>query len=270
MEPVVRVATVNILNDLSRWQQRLPLLVDGLASLSLDLIALQEVTDPLGCGTAGLLADALGGYYVFACPKSGWGRRWEGIAILSRLPVTRHEVLDLGSQQRTAQRVEFEADGHPVILVNGHFYWPPGVQGARVRQVELLLAWVASNAPCSPVILCGDFNATPESQAIVRVKRSFASAHEAAHGCDPAYTCPTPLISGGRIRGPVTRGVLRTFSNVRGESWRGTLDYIFVSPGLRVADCELILDRPSPDDQTLYASDHFGLSATLELERPAC
>jgi endonuclease/exonuclease/phosphatase family metal-dependent hydrolase len=265
VRPGVRVATVNILNDLSRWHERRSLLAEGLAALSLDLIALQEVTDPLGAGTAHWLADALGGYEVFVCPKSGWGRRWEGVAVLSRLPVVRHEILDLRSQQRTAQLVEVRIGACPVVLVNGHLYWPPGVHGARVRQVERLVTWVRAVAPGVPAVVCGDFNATPGSRAITLMKERFASAHETAHGCEPGYTCPTPLVCGGKVRGPVTRGLLRLFSNTPGEPWRGTLDYIFVNPGIEVLGCDLILDRPSPQDPTLYASDHFGLAATLAL-----
>ena len=95
MGTILRVATVNILNDLSRWDERRALLARGLDALSPDLIALQEVTDPLGTSTAHWLAGELGGYSVHVCPKTGWGRRREGIAVLSRLPVEGHEVLDL-------------------------------------------------------------------------------------------------------------------------------------------------------------------------------
>ncbi len=265
MERVVRVATINILNDLSRWNERRSLLAEGLAALSLDLIALQEVTNPLGTGTAHWLAEALSGYDLFLCPKSGWGRKWEGLAVLSRLPVARHEILDLRSQQRTAQLVEVEAGKCPVAFINGHFFWLPGVHGARVRQVGRLLTWIATLAPSSRVIVCGDFNATPVSPTIRLMKESFVSAHEAVHGCEPKYTCPTPLICGGRVRGPVIRSLLRLFSNTPGETWRGTLDYIFVSSGVRVIDCDLILNCPSQHDSTLYASDHFGLAAALTL-----
>jgi endonuclease/exonuclease/phosphatase family metal-dependent hydrolase len=267
MGPILRVATVNILNDLSLWRERRSLLASELASHALDLIALQEVTDPLGAGTAHWLAGELDGYSVSVCPKAGWGRKREGIAVLSRLPVERHETLDLGSQQRTAQlvRVRIQPGGRPVAFVNGHFYWPPGAHSARVRQVERLIAWVKDLEPETPVIVCGDFNATPGSRAIALMRRSFVSAHEAAHGREPEFTCPTPLAIGGRVRGAVTRGLLRVFSNTPGASWRGTLDYIFVSPDIRVAGCGVILDRPSPDDPTLYASDHLGLAAALEL-----
>lgn len=265
MGSVVRVATVNILNDRSRWPERRMLLTRGLAALSPDLIALQEVTDPLGRSTAHWLAGELGGYSAHICPKSGRGRTMEGVAILSRLQVERHETIDLGGQQRTAQLVLVRAGGRPVVVANTHLYWPPGAHAARVRQVERLLAWVGSIEPGAVIVVCGDFNATPGSPAIARMGRSFLSAHESAHGREPEYTCPTPLITGGRVRGAVTRGLLRLFTNRPGTTWRGTLDYIFVSPGVRVLDCGVFLDRPSPDDPTLYASDHLGLAATLEV-----
>ena len=261
----IRVATVNLLNDPSRWPRRRILLARGLAALDPDLIALQEVTDPLGLSTAHWLAGELGGYSAHVCPKGGWGRTREGVAILSRLPVQHHETIDLRSQQRTAQFVRVHVEGRPVVVANTHLYWPPGLHAARLRQVERLLAWLEASEPGAPVVLCGDFNATPGSLAIARVRRSLASAHEMVHGREPEFTCPTPLVIGGRVRGAITRGLLRLFSNRPGASWQGTLDYIFVSPGVRVADCGVILDQPSPEDPCLYASDHLGLAAILEL-----
>ena len=237
----------------------------GLDALSPDLIALQEVTDPLGASTAHWLAGELGGYSVHVCPKTGWGRSREGIAVLSRLPVEGHEILDLGSQQRTAQFVRVRAGGRPVVLVNGHYHWLPGAHAARVRQVGRVLDRVEALDPATAVVACGDFNGTPGSPAIALMRRAFASAHEARHGREPDFTCPTPLVSGGRVRGAVTRCLLRLFTNRPGGPWRGTLDYIFVSPNVRVVECEVFLDRPSPDDPTLYASDHLGLAATLEI-----
>ena len=264
MGPVLRVATVNILNDLLPLARATDLAGAGLAALSPDLIALQEVTDPLGCSTAHWLAGELGGYSAHVCPKAGWGRRREGIAVLSRLPVERHETIDLRSQQRTAQLVRVRAGGRPVVLVNGHLYWPPGGHAARVRQVERLLDWVETLDPDAAVVVCGDFNATPGSPAIALMRRSFASAHEAAHGREPESTCPTP--PGQRGSGPRGGhpGPAPALHQPPRRPWRGTLDYIFVSPGVRVVDCGVFLDRPSPDDPTLYASDHLGLAATLE------
>jgi endonuclease/exonuclease/phosphatase family metal-dependent hydrolase len=268
MGTIIRVATVNILNDLSRWKERRTLLARGLDSLSPDLIALQEVTDPLGTSNAHWLASELDGYSVHVCPKTGCGRKREGIAVLSRLPVESHEVLDLQTQQRTAQLLQVRAGERPVVLVNGHYHWLPGAHAARVRQVGRVLDRLKALDPGTAVIACGDFNGTPGSPAIALMGQAFVSAHEARHGREPDFTCPTTLVSKERLRGAVTRGLLRLFTNRQNGSWRGTLDYIFVSPDVRVVECEVFLDHPSPDDPTLYASDHLGVAATLEILSP--
>jgi endonuclease/exonuclease/phosphatase family metal-dependent hydrolase len=265
MVPVLSVATVNVLNDRSRRPERRRLLADDLAALSPDLIALQEVTFPLGYSTAHWLADELGGYSAHVCPKAGLGRTLEGVALLSRLLVERHETIDLGSQQRRAQLIRVRCGQRAVNVTNTHLYWPTGAHAARVRQVERLLDWLGTSEPDSANIICGDFNATPGSPAIALMRRSFVSTHEARHGREPEYTYPTPLVVGGRFRSAITRGLLRLFTNRPGATWRGAIDYIFVSPYVRVVDCRVILDRPSRDDPTLYASDHLGLMATLEL-----
>jgi endonuclease/exonuclease/phosphatase family metal-dependent hydrolase len=265
MAEALRVATLNLLNDRSRWEERRRLIARGLARLALDLIALQEVTDPLGNSTAHWLADELGGYSVHVSPKTGLSRRWEGIAILSRLPVERHAILDLRSQERTAQRVEVRVGGHVVAFVNGHFHWPPYFQSARLRQIGRMLNWLGELPPEVGVVVCGDFNSTPGSLSMGLMRQHYVSAHFIRHGHEPAFTCPTPLVSGGPILATVKRELTRVLSFRRGEAWLGTLDYIFVSPRVRVVECGLILDHPAPDDRSLYASDHFGLAATLEL-----
>ena len=53
----------------------------------------------------------------------------------------------------------------------------------------------------------------------------------------------------------------------RGE-WRGTLDYIFVTPPAPgrpspVLEARLAFHSPAEHDPTLYPSDHFGLAARL-------
>jgi endonuclease/exonuclease/phosphatase family metal-dependent hydrolase len=265
MGTLLRVATINVLNDLSRWHDRRGLLVRGLYEFSPDLIALQEVTEPLGHSTSQWLATELGGYSVHLCPKSGWSRKREGIAVLSRLPVEDHEILDLASQQRTAQLVFVRMAGRSVVFCNGHYHWSPGAHAARVRQVGRILERMERLDPGTAVVACGDFNGTPGSPAIVSMRRAFASAHEAYHGTEPEYTFPTPLVSGHRVREAATRRLLRLFTTRPGDSWRGTLDYIFVSQNVRVVECNVFLDRPSPDDSTLYASDHLGLAAILEI-----
>ncbi len=262
---MLRMATINLFRDRSRWAERRDLLVGELSGLSLDLIAVQEVIDPLGDSSAHWLAENLGGYSVVVSPKTGWERKREGIAVLSRWPVDDWETIDLGSQNRIAQVVTIRFENESRFrLVNGHFFFPVGAHRAQVKQVERVLAAIKRSGR-GPVVVCGDFNATPRCRSIDLMRREFRSAFQVRNGREPDFTCPTRLISGGRIRRSVMTNLCRIMPIHTSNLWRGTLDYIFVSPEIRVHECDVILDQPSPSDATLYASDHLGIAATLEI-----
>jgi endonuclease/exonuclease/phosphatase family metal-dependent hydrolase len=47
-------------------------------------------------------------------------------------------------------------------------------------------------------------------------------------------------------------------------SLASVLDYIFVDRRLQVVDCRRVFDHPAPSHPGLYASDHYGLLATIE------
>jgi endonuclease/exonuclease/phosphatase family metal-dependent hydrolase len=262
--PRLKIVTINILTDLSRWKQRRSLLVQGLANLSPDLIALQEVRLPHN--PAGWLADQLGYPYRMLSPKSGWSSSHEALALISRLPLEDRQALDLGGQDRIAQRASLKIGERTIVIANTHLYWQPGESLPRLRQVERLLDWL-QRLPGSPwCVVCGDFNATPETLAIQRMGQRFRSAHAAVHGAEPEYTCPTPL---PRSPWAAMRTLLGFFLLIRPQHlnlrWRGVLDYIFVDPHLNLIDCRVVLDQPSPENPRMYPSDHFGLCAEVEI-----
>jgi hypothetical protein len=90
--PTFRVLTINILPDLSLWEERRWLLVDDLSALKPDLIALQEVRIPEN--NAQWLAHELEIQNVYLSPKSGSAGMKESIAILSELPFEDRSSLD--------------------------------------------------------------------------------------------------------------------------------------------------------------------------------
>ncbi len=262
----IKIVTVNILTDLSRWEKRRSLLARGLISSNPDLVALQEIRLPNN--PSRWLADQLGYDHIFLTPKTSYESNREAIAILSRLPFERQAALDLKGQNRVAQFVQVSFDNQPLIIANGHFYWQPGESPVRVHQVERLIDWL-KNIPANPAsIVCGDFNSTPETLAIRRMRQDFSSAYAAIHGTEPEFTCPTPL---PRSIWSQLRTFLGFFVLIRpnhlDSKWRGTLDYIFFNSRLKTLDCQMIFDQPSPDDSEIYASDHFGLCATFSWAR---
>ena len=261
----LRVVTLNLLNDLTYWSLRAPLIIDELKALQPDLIALQEVVLP--DNTAQWIASQLKDYSLHLTPKTGGRGRREGLAILSRLPVEAHERFSFEHQGRVAQRVIVQYAGQPWIFANAHLYWHPIDDRTRRAEIQALLKWLPS-----PAILCGDFNAEPHYASISMVRQRFQSAYAVANGREPDYTCPTPLYRGPAPRHAARRVALRFagwLARRRNEAWRGTLDYIFVDPAIEVGECRIAFDRPAPHNRRIYPSDHFGLTATLQAKNGA-
>lgn len=264
LDTTFTVATLNLLNDLTYWDQRGPLIVAELRRLQPDLIALQEVVFPQN--TAQWISDRLSGYSVLIGPKVGRRGAHEGLAVLSRLPVIDHEVRPLGHQGRVAMRVAARVDGQIVQFANAHLYWNPFSDMARVRQAQLLADWLPE-----PGVVCGDFNAEPDYRSILEFRRRFSSAHQRVHGREPDYTFPTRLFRGPRPKDAARRAVLRLAGwadKGRNVNWRGVIDYIFVDQHVRVQDCQLAFHIHAAGDARLYPSDHLGLFARLSVERP--
>lgn len=270
------LVTINILNDLTFWEVRGSLLVEQIIELNPDLIALQEVSLQRGGSNAHWIAEKLNQrranpekqvpYDVLLCPKTGVFAHREGLAILSRLPVKQHECLDLLSQNRVAQVARFRLESRELLLVNGHFFWQPGVSPQRQKQVELLLDFLDTQPIDFPVIVCGDFNGLPGTPAIERMRRYFDSAYNFVHKTEPDYTCPTPLPDSRRVKIRHTVGALLGLRNPKSDpDWRGTLDYIFVDPRLQTQDCQVVLNHPAANNPEIYPSDHFGLWATFKV-----
>ena len=259
-----KVVTINILFDLETWEARRHLLARGLAAEQADIIGIQEVRLPED--TSAWLAQELQMPYVHLVPyhkPKGLKIPNYGAAILSRHPFTRAETLDLQTQGRFAQRVQIEVNHRPITFCNGHYFWHPGSTPERVKQIQLLFDWLGELPPEMPVVAVGDFNGTPETPAMALMREKFASAYATHHGCEPEYTCPTPLARRGWKR-TLHQTLLNLKANRTLQPWRGTLDYIFISPHLGVRDCQLILTQPEKGDRTLYPSDHFGIAAELE------
>jgi endonuclease/exonuclease/phosphatase family metal-dependent hydrolase len=260
----LKVLTFNLLNDPTDWAERAPLIVEGLRSLQPDVIALQEVRLP--DNHAAWIADRLEGYETYLCRKTGPLRLIEGEALLSRLPVEEHAALAFLRQGRVAHRIRVRTPAGPISICNAHLFFSAFNDVTRRLHVKRLQAWLPEGLP---TVVCGDFNAEPGYGSMALMRRRFRSAYAVAHGAEPDYTCPTPLDRGPGFRHGVRRLALRVLGWVLrpGQpSWRGTLDYIYVSPEIQVDHCELVLNAPDPANPSIYPSDHMGLMATLRVQ----
>ena len=250
----VKVATLNLFNRMGQWGHRAPLVIDQLEELRPDVIGLQEVDLQLdqGMWISRQINKRLPGeahYRIKHATNTDTRASYHSIATLARVPFQEHEILDLMSFERVAQRMVFLCGERPFVFVNTHLHHPPEAQQERVEQLERLLGWLDRDLRGLPTVISGDFNAyaSPPEPAVQLMKARFRSAYEAVHGREPDKTWTTPV-------------------NTYDDSPHGTLDYIFVSEEFRIIDAGLAFDKPSAHDAQMYPSDHLGLFAELGLE----
>ncbi len=249
----VTIATLNLFNRMGQWGFRAPLVIDQLEGLAPDVLGLQEVDLVLdqGMWIARQINKRLPEqphYRIKHATNPDTRASYHAIATLARVACEEHEILDLMSFERVAQRLVFRCGDAPFVFVNTHLHHPPEAQRERVEQLERLLAWLDRDARGLPTVIAGDFNAyaEPPEPAVQLMKSRFRSAHEAAHGREPEKTWTTPV-------------------NTYDPSPHGTLDYIFVSEQWRVVEAGLAFDKPAAHDANIYPSDHLGLYARLAL-----
>lgn len=243
------VATLNLFNRMGRWEARAPLVVDQFVDLAPNAIGLQEIDLMLDQGSWLLrqVNERLAGrsqYEVKHAASPGFLAAYHGIATMARLEYVEHEVLDLMSFGRTAQRSVLSIDGRKFVFVNTHLHHPPEASQERLREGRYLLEWLDRHDPRLATVVVGDFNAYPGEPVLEVMKTRFRSAYEVVRKREPDKTWPTPV-------------------NTHDPSPPGALDYIFVSPEFGVEDAGLTFDRPSPDDPNLFPSDHLGVYARL-------
>jgi mRNA deadenylase 3'-5' endonuclease subunit Ccr4 len=221
-------------------------LLAHLVELNADVLCLQEVES----GAFAEIADRLAplGYAGLYSQKSGG--KPDGCATFYRSALltlavnVRHVYADASKQREAsghvAQLVSLEQGAKRLGVANTHLPWdPPGTPRAAqigYQQADQLLEVLERQLPgCAAWIICGDLNATPESELVQLILRSgFASSH-AGH--------PHPC----------------TF-NAKG--FARTIDYIFYSDAL----CAEPLPLPSVDAHTVLPgpeqpSDHLAVAA---------
>jgi endonuclease/exonuclease/phosphatase family metal-dependent hydrolase len=250
------VATINLRHSADRWPERRRLLVAQLVDATPDLISLQEVSFPIGQGrwlrnqvNMRLSGSTNRPYRLVQKRKRHLLHGYfEGIGVLSKLPILHHDVIPLGYGGRLAVRANVELkSGHMVDFVAVHLHHVAHDREAREEQVMKICGWLDEHHHIPHQIIAGDFNETPAGPAIKAMKRVYRSVYEVVNGHEPLATFPTALVE-------------------RPDGWAGCLDYIFISSAIeQVLSAELFCDEADVQDPNLYASDHVGLLATLNI-----
>jgi endonuclease/exonuclease/phosphatase family metal-dependent hydrolase len=244
----LHVATLNLRNLADRWNERLCLLLADMGALQPDLLGLQEVVYPMQQDR--IIGAAGEGRY--AAHRAWAGRPEYGNSLLVREPLVAGDVdrLELGLNRSALRGIVGLRARSRVLVAVTHLHHEVDGASEREDQARQLVDWLASAPMTDAEVVMGDFNADPQEPAAERMRsHGYRSAYAEANGQDPAVTWPSGL------QGPA----------IDTDGHPACLDYIWVRGAVRVVSARLVFDRPAADDPTLFPSDHFGISAHLEV-----
>ncbi len=168
LETRVKVVTWNLWWRFGPWQERQGAIVETLKSLDADIIALQEIWFDGDNSTAAELAAQLGYHYIAAqcmvMNDTGFGN-----AILSRWPIAEQDEVTFTGLEETGENrnaiyglIEGPRGNIPVFCT--HLNYKYEQSHIRQQQVAELAEFVDSKRPWKfPPVVCGDFNAEPDS-----------------------------------------------------------------------------------------------------------
>lgn len=178
----MRILTWNLWWRFGPWEQRRKAILSVLREVRPDVIGLQEVWQSGGENLAGWLAEELGMEWAWA--QAGVPPHWRpalshptdavGNAVLSRWPITDTAVRGLpdgdGPEEgRVALHAMIDAPGVTLPFFTTHLHATPSGSAVRCAQVAELARFVAerrSPPDRFPPVVCGDFNAEPDSDEL--------------------------------------------------------------------------------------------------------
>lgn len=249
---MTRVMTLNVNahgEQHGPWSERRPLITAAIREARPDVVALQAVAlDPSvdgGLNQAVQLARGLPGYEAVYHPamRHEHGRE-QGLAFLSRRAPLATRAVRLSRRdggedrfQRILLHGSFETPGGELQLFNGHFSWVREQAGDNISEALPQLRGVKG-----AVVLAGDFNQTPDSEALAALRAAgFFDAWSTLHRDAPGY------------------------SFYEHGSLSKRIDYVLlnVTAGQRLRAARLMLDEPGER----RASDHAAL--VVDLHDPA-
>ena len=241
-----RVTTLNLEQDHKRWDARRDLVQVEIGRLKPDIMALNEVCIPRQ-SARGLrdATPALAGYRLVQQTRVNGLSKVEGEALLTRFEMLETGNFDYQTKDIVALVARVLVDGTPLDIYVTHLFMSRGDDSLRLFQVQQLLAWIETRDDVSASIVCGDFNATLDAPSAALMATRFRPTQIKA-------TAFTPLADAdGSVSHPDRQRMDRC------------IDYIWVSDGVQIVDSGVCFNQPSPQDPSLWPSDHVGVWADL-------
>ena len=202
VDTTMRLVTWNVWGRYGRWRERQAGIEETLAAAAPDVVCLVESWSHADATQPDLVARRLGlAHNLFS---GDWEQEdWiSGIGLVSRWPVTSHERQPLrgedGSGVGAVLSAVVDGDRGPIQLFVVMLDYPLDASAVRQGQVRQLAGIIKeSTRRRHPVVVCGDFNAGPDSDELRMLTGKsapatpglvFYDAWEIAGDGTPGYT----------------------------------------------------------------------------------
>jgi endonuclease/exonuclease/phosphatase family metal-dependent hydrolase len=281
----LRVVTLNFWGTEPPLDRRLALAVRQLRALAPDVVCLQEVR-PLdgvrGRTTADQIAEQLGmmvHYAVSVAWDDGAHAKLpagqEGLAVIART-ITDTRALPLPDPRPADARLLLSAQiatvGGPIWVHTTHLHYRLDDGVARERQVLAIddaIRGQGRGNTDAPQILCGDMNATPDSDEMRFLRGLTTLGGRRTHFQDAwARLHREPMPGEGPAEGFTWSSENRLTRALRSLDIDRRIDYVYVTSRKKdgrgtVHDCRVVLVEREPDG--VCASDHYGVLADVQV-----
>jgi endonuclease/exonuclease/phosphatase family metal-dependent hydrolase len=286
--PNLRVVTLNLWGTEPPLDRRLALAVRQLIALAPDVVCLQEVC-PLDRGagrtTADAVAEALGMAAHYECAVAwddgaypGVPAGQQGLAVIAR-SITATRVLALPEPRPADARIllsaSVETAGGPIWIHTTHLHYRLDDGLAREHQVLAIdeqIRGLGRDRDSAPQILCGDFNATADSDEIRFLRGLTTLGGRRTHFQDAWLRLHRePAAGDGPGQGITWSSENRFTRPLRSLDLDRRIDYVFVTTRKKdgrgtVHDCRVVLtEREGLGEVEICASDHYGVCADVQV-----
>jgi len=254
----VRVLTLNLWNISEPLDARLSALCAGVRRLQPDVICLQEVSvhPRLGRMESEIIAEQCGFTHHAYSFSGHWGKREEGLAILSRHPLIGSTGVALpefaGDMARQVFVCELKVGSRALLVANTHLAFPLQMAQERSAQAAVAVAAIKDwrdQSAARAAILCGDFNDVPDSPAVRTILDSDLALIDTFAFFHPQNAGHTFSLRNHYVDAPPEE--------------EGRIDYIFAGGELELDSSEIVFDGSNGLE---IVSDHFGLLCSLRLK----
>jgi endonuclease/exonuclease/phosphatase family metal-dependent hydrolase len=166
-----------------------------------DVIIMEEIhRSYLGCSAACVVGKTLGFYEIYA-PGAAAGDGDDGIAIVSRAPITSSQVIELpgydvhiNAARRIALAATIEREGQPITVYAVHLENRITVSQRRVQMLPVLEHAAKQH---TPVIIAGDFNTSPFTWVAHVIPVLTGTQDDGLEALVRTYGFDTPVVDSG-------------------------------------------------------------------------